>query len=173
MSLVGAQRNPSIHVVYLTRNALDKRVSNIRHHHSMNSKSKISAHCFAGDVECVKLHSQFNHDIILPTGGKLQNMLHHSENLERAVVNWLRELNISFVEVFYEKLYSAEDAEEWMRLFRYLGQGPSQNLTMDTVRAAFSMAPTHKKSRNETIINFKEAKKSLTGTRFEYLLVDP
>ena len=108
-----------------------------------------------------------------PPGRKLQNMLHHSENLERAVVNRLRELNISFVEVSYEKLYSAEYAEEWMSLFRYLVQGPSQNLTMDTVRAVFSMAPTHKKSRNETITNFKEVKKSLTGTRFEYLLADP
>ena len=145
----------------------------LHHHHSMNSKSKISAHCVVGDVECVKLHSQFNHDIILPTGGKLWNMIRHSEHLERAVVNRLRELNISFVEVSYEKFYSVEDAEEWMCLFRYLGQGPSQNLTMDIVRAAFSMAPTHKKSRNEIITNFKEVKKSLTGTRFEYLLADP
>jgi hypothetical protein len=91
---------------------------------------------------------------------------------DNAIRKRLIDLNIQFVEVTYEKLFNSNDAEEWMRIFQFLGVGPSKNLTMEDVRKSFSIASTHIKSRNETIANFEEVKNTLVGTSFEHLLAD-
>jgi len=82
---------------------------------------------------------------------------------------------VKYIEVSYEKLYNPkneEDAEEWMRIFRFLGRGPGEGLTMADVRDTFSMAATTVASRNETISNFREVEKDLRNTEFEHLSYD-
>ena len=164
---IAAQRDPVVRVVYLTRNALDRRISNIRHKQSGKS---ISAHCTVGDEECIHQHSKFNVNITLPTGNELKTWLSHTYKKEDNVRKRLDELNVQYVEVSYDKLYNSDDAEEWMRIFRFLKVGPSKNLTIDDVRASFSMASTSTKSRAENIVNYAEVERTLKGTEYYHLL---
>jgi hypothetical protein len=84
----------------------------------------------------------------------------------------LRDLKVKFITVSYEKLYDTDDAEEWIRIFEFLQRGPSAGLSIDDVRATFSMASTHSKGgRNETIENYAEVEHTLVGTEFEHLLL--
>ncbi len=168
---IGSHRNPTIKVIYLRRNPLDRKASNLRHENSKKRGSKISAHCSIGDENCIKEHSKFDDNIIFPQGQELLNWLRVTEMHDNAVAERLEELNIKFVEVSYEKLFNTNNAEEWMRIFRYLGKGPSKELTMEKVRASFSTASTHtKRHRNETITNFDEVEATLAGTSFEHYL---
>jgi len=169
---IAAHRNPSIRVVHLTRNALDKRISNIRHTNSKKSSKAITAHCPMGDEECIKNHSQFVTSIVFPTGQELLHWLRHTVDDDNTIRKRLGDLGVHHVEVSYEKLYNSNDAEEWMRIFRFLEKGPSEGLAMGDVRASFSMASTHTKSRNETIANFEDVRETLVGTPFEHLLAD-
>ena len=164
---IAAQRDPTVRVVYLTRNALDRRISNIRHKQSGKS---ISAHCAVGDEECIHQHSKFDVNITLPTGNELKNWLTHTYKEENNVRKRLDELNVQYVEVSYDKLYNSDDADEWMRIFRFLKVGPLKNLTIDEVRASFSMASTSTKSRAENIVNYAEVERTLRGTEFYHLL---
>jgi len=168
---IGANRDPSIRIVYLTRNPLDRRVSNIRHDISEQNGAELAAHCPIGDEECAKTFAQFEeNDIILPTGKELLNWLKSNAGEIHVVKERLAEMGVDYVEVSYEKLYDAVDAEEWMRIFRFLGKGPAENLTMEEVRSSFSMASTHGKGREEVITNFEDVRDTLVGTQFEYLL---
>lgn len=164
--------NPAIRFVYLTRNPFDRRISNIRHYNSKQRNKTISPHCSMGDDECIQMHSEFENTILMPTGVELINWLRTSIADERRIKFRLSTLNIPFIHVTYEKLYhSTNDANEWIRIFRFLGLGPTDNLTMDEVRKSFQIAPTHRRSRQETIANFDDVKQSLVGTELEHLLV--
>ncbi len=175
--------DPIVKVVYLTRNPLDRKVSNLRHKNAKlnantSQQKDISAHCKVGDTECQDRHSQFSSNIVFPTGSELLKWLKNDKKQVGKIYGRFEMLNIPFVEVSYEKLYGTgkytnkdrESAEEWMKLFRHLGVGPQKDLTMEKVREAFSMAPTHKKSRNETIDNFEAVTQTLTGTEYEHYL---
>lgn len=167
--------NPPIRFVYLTRNPIDRKISNLRHSSSKERNTTISAHCSVGDDECIREHSKFENGIELPTGLELMNWLRVGSAAEHKIQARLLELNVSFIHVTYERLYhSGSDAEEWMRIFRFLGMGPTENLTMMDVRDSFRMAPTHKRRRrrNETIANFADVEKTLRGTEYEHLLYD-
>lgn len=175
LKAVAAQRfkDPMVRMVYLTRNPLDRKLSNIRHSQSEESDAKISAHCSTGDEDCIRKHAEFNRDIIFPTGKELMRFLSQNERHEEIIIERLNELHVPYVKVVYENLYNDDDdAEEWMRVFRFLGRGPSENLKMDAVRSAFSIAATHKRSRNASIANFEDVRNTLTGTRYEHLLAD-
>ena len=188
---------PEVKIIYLTRNALDRKVSNLRHalknkalkNTNTNTNTNTSilpipipipAHCAIGDEACIAKHDQAttNQNIVFPTGRPLLKWLRNFDRQDRNIVNRLKDMNIPFVHVTYEKLYNVgievgskeENSEEWMRVFRFLNVGPQEGLTMDEVRGAFSMASTSKRSRNETIDNFEEVKDTLIGTEFEYLL---
>lgn len=176
---------PTVKVVYLMRNPLDRKVSNLRHSNSKHvnatgkqdgDKKIISPHCPVGDTKCIEMHSKFDSNIVFPTGPELIRWLRSARNQDQRIHQSLDKLHIPFVEVTYSKLYGnhiysdQDSAKEWMKLFRHLGVGPMKDLKMDDVRAAFSMASTHKKSRNETISNFEEVRDTLIGTDFEYLL---
>lgn len=164
--------DPKVKVVYLTRNPLDRKISNLRHRHSKDSKEKISAHCKVGDEECIKHHSDFDTNIILPTGRDLLKWLNTNVKSDAKIRRALDETHVDYVQISYKKLFTTDDAEEWMKVFRFLGVGPTTNLTMDDVRASFSMAATHTKGRNETVSNFKKVEETLKGTKFEHLLYD-
>ena len=74
---------------------------------------------------------------------------------------------IPYIHVSYEKLYHSESAEEWMRIFRFLGRGPGHGLTMQTVRESFSIAATTTAKRNDKIANFKDVEESLRNAKYE------
>jgi hypothetical protein len=167
--------HPPIRFIYLTRNPIDRRISNKRHDNSIHRNKNISAHCAVGDDACIQMHSEFeNNAIQMPTGGDLLHWLRAAKSAERRIIFRLFKLNIPFLHVTYEKLYhqSLNDASEWMRIFRFLGIGPSDNLTMEDVRKTFRIVSTHKRRRNETIANFQDVKNSLSGTEFEHLLYE-
>ncbi len=173
LKAIASHQNPIIRIVYLRRNALDRKISNIRHDRSkIGDGEAISAHCEIGDTACINKHSKYDNAITFPTGSKLMQWLQTDANHEYKIRKRLSDLNVKFVEVTYERLFNSEDAKEWMRIFQFLGVGPTQNLTIDDVRSSFAMASTHTKSRKETIINFEDVEKTLSGTKFEYLLIE-
>ena len=100
----------------------------------------------------------------------MKNWLTHTYKEENSFRKRLDELNVQYVEVAYDKLYNSDDADEWMRIFRFLKVGPSNNLTIDEVRASFSMASTSTKSLAENIINYAEVERTLMGTEYYHLL---
>ncbi len=222
---IAAQQNPPIKVIYLTRNCIDKKISNLRHKEarmrgvghvnvnvnandkgnvtsigidSSNSSTampttKITAHCEVDDAECIQEHLQFeeNSNITFPLGPALFNWLYSNSESDKNIRKRLNTLGVQYIHVTYEKLFPAtddnennnNDADEWIRLLTFLDKdnekenddGPSpkfKNITMDTVRSAFSMAPTHKKSQKEMIANYDALKKSLNGTEWQKLLLD-
>eukprot|EP00985_Skeletonema_marinoi_P029066 scaffold26621_cov120-Skeletonema_marinoi.AAC.1 len=84
----------------------------------------------------------------------------------------LREAGVDYVKVSYEQLYNADNADEWMKIFRFLRVGPMEDLTVDDVRATFNLASTHSKGRNETVTNFIGVENTLKGTEFEHFLLE-
>lgn len=84
----------------------------------------------------------------------------------------LDDLNVPHLHVTYDKLYHADNADEWLRIFEFLGVGPAQDLTLEHVKSAMGMEPTSGVHHREKVSNFDELKKALQGTGFEVLL-DP
>jgi len=172
LNAIGASTDPEIKVVYLRRNSLDRKISNLRHEKSKHASHSITAHCAVGDDECIKKQLAFETNFPFPVGTKLIKWLEGSERGNRMILKRLETSKAKFVQVSYEKLFNGDDAEEWMRLLAFLNVGTSSGLTMVDVRAAFSMAATHKHGRNETISNFHEVEQTLIGTEFEHYLYD-
>lgn len=162
--------NTEIKAIFLHRNPLDRRLSNQRHTKSKENDNDVSAHCEVGDKKCIEQHSNFDRDLSLPVGKNLLHFVKHDETMKQRIRDRLDEVNMKYVEVSYEKLYNEDNAKEWMRIFSFLGVGPSEGLTMNDVRSTFKFASTHTKARNETIVNFKRVEQTLVGTPYEYLL---
>lgn len=162
--------SPEIKAIFLHRNPLDRRLSNERHTRSKESDQDVSAHCEVGDEKCIKQHSTFDKDLSLPVGQKLLHFVENDERMKQSIRDRLDEVNMKYVEVSYEKLFNDDNAHEWMRIFSFLGVGPSEGLTMNDVRSTFKFASTHTKSRNETIVNFEGVTQTLVGTPYEYVL---
>uniref|UniRef100_A0A7S3LC50 Uncharacterized protein n=1 Tax=Amphora coffeiformis TaxID=265554 RepID=A0A7S3LC50_9STRA len=78
--------------------------------------------------------------------------------------------NVSRVTVTYEKLYFTDHAEEWMRIFRFLGFGPQQNLTLDHVFAKTAFQKTSANDRSKRMANYDEIFKTLSCTRYSKYL---
>lgn len=159
-----------IAIVYLTRNPIDRKISNLRHDQSRASSDLIAAHCVVGDEACIKKHAAFDQDLVFPVGDTLLRWMRSAVRNDHLIKKRLLDLNVKFIEITYERLYNADDADEWMRTFEFLRIGPAKNLSMDDIRATFSMASTHSKSRDQTIANYAEVKKTLAGTEFEHFL---
>ena len=171
LRVVGQQTNPPIRVIYLTRNPLDRKLSNIRHNKSKKSNQTIAAHCAVGDGACLKAHSIQDGGYELPVGNQLLTFLRQDIESDYRVRRRLKEMNIQYIHISYEKLYNAKnDVKEWLRIFQFLERGPQHHLTRDTLLSTFSMASTHSKPRNETIANFAQVEQTLKGTDFEHLL---
>mmetsp|Transcript_20477 Transcript_20477/g.30827 ORF Transcript_20477/g.30827 Transcript_20477/m.30827 type:complete len:185 (-) Transcript_20477:124-678(-) len=160
-------------VVYLTRNPLDRKISNMRHELGKQAQKDLPAHCEVDDVECKKRHSAAaGVGVTLPTGKALTHWLNVTTWNDAKVGAILREAGVDYVQVSYEQLYNADNADEWMKIFRFLRVGPMEDLTVDDVRATFNLASTHSKGRNETVTNFIGVENTLKGTEFEHLLYD-
>lgn len=153
-----------IRVLYMTRNPIDVAISSAKHH-----LSTVSSHCRASDKECLKNHKTAEKKVNLPTK-KLLKTLQKAKDQEEEIENGLREAGIDYYKTTYEKLYDSEDAEEWMRIFRYFGRGPTSGLTLGDVERAFPYAKTSKKARDSILSNFDEVKELLHGTEFEAFL---
>jgi uncharacterized protein YhjY with autotransporter beta-barrel domain len=86
----------------------------------------------------------------------------------------LNELEVPHVQVTYERLYGYHGdntaVEEWMRILRFLGVGPAQNLTLEQVQAAMEHLPTSHVKHKEMLQNYKDIMSLLEGTEFEKLL---
>ncbi len=165
--------NPSVRVVVLTRNFLDRRYSNLKHKQSKKIdgvENKIPDHCQVGDDECVKMHFKNEMNILFPTGHHLLNQLDTSLITHEKLVRLLRELNIEHVEVTYEKLYNSESAEEWMRILKHLGIGPLVGLTIEEVTRAMGLSKTNQGNKSQIVRNFEDVYETLKGTTYEELL---
>ena len=104
----------------------------------------------------------------LPTK-KLVQTLKDLDDRENEVDNLLDRLNVPTVKVSFERLFLAgNDVEEWLRVFRYLGTGPT-NLTASDVEKA-GHAATSIPFHNITLSNYEEVRSALNGTKFADLL---
>lgn len=160
-------------VIHLTRNPLDRYLSNLKHRGKQHSK-EVPAHCKTDDLPCIKNHETQAKGISieLSTGEEKEAFIEHlreSRNSAKVYEERLDTFGIKHIHVYYEALFDHEArdeylADEWMRIFKFLGIGPQNDLTMGDVRNSFEYASTSPKSHKEIISNFKEVKKVLSGT---------
>lgn len=154
--------NPHIKVIHNTRNLLDVAVS--RYKHNLHG-GKLSSHC--EDEACAAKVTAS--DLVMPVDnliGSLTTLDHGRAYVSRQ----LDAFQVPRVDVKYEKLYYAPTAEEWMRLFDFVGVGPTENLTMADVEKHMRFVVTHPPVRNQTLGNYKEIHDALKGTEWEKLL---
>ena len=158
---------PRIKVIFMTRNPLDVLISKAKHKKA--KKGKIGDHCAIDDEECVERMKKAGSGLQLPTQSLL-NDLKDSLDAFKFFEDTFEEMNIAHVKTTYEDLYNRDDADEWMKIFRYLGRGPTKNLTMQDVSGSFALAPTFQRNHNESLANYVEVRDLLMGTDFEKLL---
>jgi len=162
---ISSFERPKIRVIFMTRNPLDVLISKRKHQENKNAK----AHCRPYEDDCIKTHASSAIGLTLPYDGlvkTLQESMDAFESFETTLWN----MNISYIRTTYEKLYNSGDAVEWMRIFRFLGRGPSQNLTLDVVRDALPYVQTSSRSHQESLLNYLEVQSILKDTKFEELL---
>lgn len=155
--------NPHIKVIYNTRNLLDIAVS--RYKHGLHN-GKLSSHCI--DETCAA-NVTASH-LIMPVDqvlGSLTVLEHGRAYVKRQ----LDAFQVPRVNVQYEKLYYAPTAEEWMRLFRFVGVGPTENLTMEDVKEHMRFVVTHTPMRNNTLGNYDEIAEALKAKKLEKFLI--
>lgn len=159
--------HPKIRLIYQTRNAIDRRLSNWKH---SRSDTLVSPHCTKGDEKCVENHLKQAKMVNFTTGQELLKWLRSDKDTEEKIFKRLHDVGVDYIHVTYEKLYMSDNAEEWMRIFRFLGRGPGHDLTMDAVQENFSMMKTSNKTHKDVMENYVDVKKTLQGTEFEHLL---
>ena len=157
---------PKIKVIFMTRNPLDVFISKIKH---KKSNKQIVAHCEINDIACISKQKTLGSGLKLPTGSLLKRLEDSYEAFE-VFEKTLDQMNIEHVKTTYEDLYGRDDAEEWMKIFKYLGRGPTQNLSMQDVTESFALAPTFQKNHNASLTNYAEVRDLLIDTEFEALL---
>ena len=121
-------------------------------------------------MECIKGHTELTRSITILAGEDLLRWLRTYKMTDRLVRDQLLMNSVRHILVDYEKLYLGDNVDEWMRIFSFLERGPMKNLTMDDVRAHFSMAPTYSKCRTDVISNYDEVEDTLKDTEFQHLL---
>jgi phosphoglycolate phosphatase-like HAD superfamily hydrolase len=126
---------------------------------------KLSAHCHS--TECQEKH--LKKQLKLPTD-ELLRTLEEMTTQDAQVDRILKQLDVPYIQVSFEKLYYSDSAEEWMRIFRFLGVGPTQGLTMEEVNAAMKHLSTSNPKHEDTLKNYDEVASVLKGTEFEELL---
>ena len=130
----------------------------------------------------------------------LVDELRRLSNQEAFTDELLIKYNVPHVHVSYEKLYypneakaatttegavvsvptpasvdtaAAAAATEWMKIFQFLGVGPTSNLTMSDIQNAMGYVPTTTSRYHYDILspeNFRQVANVLRGTEFEHLL---
>ncbi len=159
-------KSQRIKVLWMTRNPIDVFMSRVKH--SANGEH-VSAHCKPNDTECLKMHSKAGLNIFLQKE-ELLKYLKGQHKIKIQVQDALNQAGVDYYNTTYEKLYTSEDAEEWMNIFRYFGKGPTEGLTMQKVSEAFPLAKTSKRTRKEVIENYDEIENLLQDTDYiQYL----
>lgn len=161
---ISKHKDPSIRVIHLYRNPIDRRISNVRH------QLKLPDHCIIGDDECVKNHRMHSKNITIPTGHKLIEIITADRRNRDYVSKKMDSAGVQYLHVSYEELFYTDSANEWMRIFQFLGVGPRVNLTIDRVRESFSMASTSSYEQRESISNYRAVEEFLNGTEYYDLL---
>lgn len=168
---ISKARDPTIKVVLLHRNPLDKVMSNLRHQKSMqNGQTGISPHCAAGDMKCVNIHSSFEKNLTLPTGSKLINIIKDDFARHQKMEQRFIDFDINYIKVSYEALYDSCDASEWIKLFKFLGKGKTKGLLKRDIEKVAGLEKTHKIKKADVIANFGAVEETLKGSSFEYIL---
>jgi hypothetical protein len=162
--------NPNVKILHNKRNHLDMFISKMKH--SLNPEE--TAHCRVdengeADQACVQKWKDIEANMALPIPNLFQYLGRVSFQSD-FVVDMLKYYEIDHVSVTYETLYFSKTAEEWMRIFRYFGFGPTQNLTLEEVFASTQFASTSVKDRSKRMSNYDEVVAALTGTRYEEFL---
>jgi hypothetical protein len=173
---IAKHTEPQIKVLHLTRNPLDRLISNLRHKGHIRS-DEIPAHCAIDDEECVKRHKAMSKNVTLPTNRKLIETIRQSIHIDQLTRDLLSMYRINNLSVTYEKLYNgSEDVREWKRIFDFLGRTPKNvanyknALTRRHVEDAFAIAPTSVKSHRMIISNYDEVEEALVNAGFGHLL---
>lgn len=173
---IAAFNNPPIRVLYLSRNPLDKIISNMRHKGYQHSK-EVPAHCDIDDKECIKRHEAHSQGIAFANPQMLVHDIKGSLRLDQKILDFLSSNGVKHISVSYEKLYdSGDDVKEWVRIFDFLGRSPKHvqnyatDLTRQHIQDAFAFAPTSTQHHNEMITNYWEVKKVLEDAGLDYLL---
>ena len=154
---------PYIKVVYSERNPLDITISRYKH-----IAYEVPSHCFG--EKCKKEHAAHNQELMLPFDFMWESMTNLTEETA-AVKSILDEFGVERVEVTYERLYYGDDAEEWMRIFRHLGVGPTHNLTKAEVLSKIEHVETHPRERQDALGNYEAVEAALNETVFAKYLV--
>jgi hypothetical protein len=89
---------------------------------------------------------------------------------DRSVGDILDSHGIKHIHVDYDRLYHSKGANEWLRIFKFLGRGPQENLTIEEVQNNFDLAPTTTSRHKDMIANFDEVWNTLKGTDLAYLV---
>jgi len=162
---------PKIKVIFMTRNPLDVLISKQKHktQGAGAAREGVKAHCKPDEEDCIKLHAAFGKGLTLPSNGLIKKLQESTDAFDLFDTS-LRDMGITYLRTSYEKLYDSEDAEEWMRIFKFLGRGPTHNLTLDRVTETLPFVQTSPKTHLESLSNFAEIQSVLNGTDFEKLL---
>jgi len=169
LRMIAHYEEPQIKIIRSRRNSLDVRLSQLKHNLINEASYSHLSHCKTGDVNCIKRHKQHGTGIDVPTQDLLERMT-KMERFQDRYDKMLDELKVPHIKVTYEKLYHSTDAEEWMRIFRFLGRGPGSNLSRNLVEKAMEHAGTSSPFHNVSISNYEEVRDMLNGTKFERLL---
>lgn len=176
------QYEPPIRVIFLTRNPIDRIISNTRHKGHIHT-NEVPAHCAKGDEECISKHQEHSKEINLIVGKELKSSIQRSLTSYEFVKDTLAFYGIRHVTVAYEKLYpdtsnfnhgkngdnAGYDVKEWKKLLEFVDH-PMPDLTYSQVEDTFAMASTSSKRHKDTIKNYDEVFKTLKGTKYQYLL---
>jgi len=160
--------HPTIRFIFLTRNPLDRAISNIKHRGHVRSPD-LPAHCAKNDTECVSKHARLGRGVHLPT----DDLVHHlreAHKKDEFIEETLKTVGAKFVRVSFERLYDQDDIDEWKKILRFLERGPMHNLTISQVHNAFAIQRTSSRSHQDVLSNYEDIKKTLNGTEFETLL---
>lgn len=163
LNFISQTQNPTIKVVRLRRNLLDVYLSGLKH------KRGVKAHCSAGDEDCSREHRQAGTNMTVPIDDALA-FLETMTQQEDDVDSLLDNTKVPHVHVTYDKLYHEDSAEEWMKIFSFLGVGPAEGLTWKQVTGAMGMESTSNGHHRDSVFNYDELKEALAGTKYENLL---
>ena len=165
-------------VIYLTRNPLDRYISNQRHKGFIHS-DEIPAHCDVNDIDCVERHKKHSKGITINVKDeerkhKFIASLENSLRADVMIEDRLNDLNVTYVHVTYEKLFdgdaeATDEADEWKRILTFLGLS-KEGLTIGDARATFQLASTSTNKHSLSIANFEEVASLLKDTKYEKLL---
>jgi len=169
--------NASIQIIRSRRNLLDVIISRTKH----SQTDRLKSHCKINNEKCLQKQLLAGSKLHLDTNELLDTL--NKMTIEENMVDELLKMHgVSHLPVSYEKLYYGDDVttsvtnsttimeEEWMKIFRFLGIGPSQNLTIDTIQNAMEHVSTSNRQHKITLENYNDVKTTLKGTAFELLL---